>query len=373
VQALVDPILKSHEAQQKIVPAPRGSPGYFQGSQFTPIAQPTVPPKAEPGVVYKTPDGVEHPVMATSDGKFTYNGQDVTADVTRPSPAAHLEAKSDMVIKGTTNVPSYDTATGKYTFDGKEVPPDQIVKAPPPKDPIAQALQAVNLATAQQNLSEKARRQTNVSKLADGMMSGGVPPDPEGLQRNGLYGDVVAELQDRGVNFSELRQNYLAQKRLIQTENSPQGVRLDIAVRSGKAMYDAVDKLADQWDGMGLGILSRANLKAASEGALGPAAQKLAVQLNGQIAQLTSDVATVEQNGMTPTNEARGVAEQSMQGWWGKGTIKAMTAQGRANMNIRDMARKETVPIVPGGQGATPSPIKMEWNADHTALVPAKQ
>jgi hypothetical protein len=70
--------------------------------------------------------------------------------------------------------------------------------------------------------------------------------------------------------------------------------------------------------------------------------------LTGQIAQLTSDVATVEQNGMTPTNDAREVAAQGLQGWWGDGTIKAMTAQGRANMRIRDAARKETVPFVPG-------------------------
>jgi hypothetical protein len=43
------------------------------------------PPKPEAGVVYKDDKGVEHPVMATADGKYTYNGQDVTADVTRPA------------------------------------------------------------------------------------------------------------------------------------------------------------------------------------------------------------------------------------------------------------------------------------------------
>jgi hypothetical protein len=222
---------------------------------------------------------------------------------------------------------------------------------------MAQALQAVALQTAQQNLGDKQRRVNDVQAIATGMKTGTIPPDPEGLQRNGLYGDVVAELQKQGVNFNTLRQAYTAQKRLISTENSPQGVRLDVAVRSGKQMYDAVDALSDQWQGMGLGLLSRANLKAATEGMKGQDAQKLAVQLNGQIAQLTSDVATVEQNGMTPTNESRAVAEKSLQSWWGDSTIKAMTAQGRANMNIRDMARKETVPLVPGAAGsAAPAP-----------------
>jgi hypothetical protein len=70
--------------------------------------------------------------------------------------------------------------------------------------------------------------------------------------------------------------------------------------------------------------------------------------LNGQIAQLTSEVATVEQGGMTPTQESRKVAEESMQSWWGNDTIHKMTAQGRANLNIREAARNESTPLAPG-------------------------
>lgn len=272
----------------------------------------------------------------------------------KPTPQKSLEAKEGFVIKGTTNVPTFNPADGSWSFAGKPVPADQVQRAAPPKDPMAQALQSVALQTAQLNLTDKKRRDANIAAVAQGMKDGTIPPDPEGLTRQGLYADVVGQLQKEGVNFSTLRQNYLAQKRLIQTENSPQGVRLDIAVRSGLAMYDKVDAISSQWDGLGLGALSRANLKLASEGYKGPAAQKLAVELNGQIAQLTSDVATVEQNGLTPTNEARKVAEESMKSWWGDGTIKAMTAQGRANLRIRDTARKETAPLVPGQTPATP-------------------
>lgn len=267
----------------------------------------------------------------------------------KPPPAAKaLEAKPDMVIKGTTNVPTFNPGDGSWSFAGHPVPADQVVRAAPPKDPMAQALQAVTLQTAQLNLSDKQRRDRNIDAIAEGMKQGTIAPDPEGLNRQGLYADVVGKLASDGVNFNVMRQQYLAQKRLINTENSPQGVRLDIAVRSGLAMYDKVDALSTQWDGLGLGLLSRANLKLATEGAKGPEAQKLALLLNGQIAQLTSDVATVEQNGMTPTNEARDVAKTGLESWWGDKSIHAMTAQGRANMRIRDTARKETVPLVPG-------------------------
>lgn len=64
--------------------APRQSPGYFSGGTWhaTPI---TEPPKAEPNVVFKDAQGVEHPVTI-QDGKYLYNRQDVTANVTRPTP-----------------------------------------------------------------------------------------------------------------------------------------------------------------------------------------------------------------------------------------------------------------------------------------------
>ncbi len=316
------------------------------------------------------PNDLSGPPLADNsdplEGSYTINGQRFKRDGTpigtvqpAQTPPKSLEAKEGFVIKGTNNVPNFNPADGSWSFDGKPVASDQVERAAAPKDPMAVALGQVALENARQNLTDKQRRQNNVTAIADGMQRGTIPPDPEGLQRNGLYGDVVAEMQNRGVNFSTLRQQYLAQKALIHTENNNQSVRLDGAIRSGLAMYDKVDELSKQWDSMGLGPLSRANLAAATNGLKGKAAADLAIQLTGQIAQITSDVATVEQNGMTPTNEARQVAEKSLQNWWGNGTIQKMTAQGRANMAIRDMARKESQPLVPGAPvtAATPAAV----------------
>lgn len=288
--------------------------------------------------------------LGTPQETPTAKNSAVAAAMLKPKPKLDLQAKPDMVIKGTTNVPSFDPQSGKYMFNGQEVAADQVVRAAPPKDPVAVALQNIALQTAQAKLTETQQRHANVAAIADGMKNGTIPPDPEGLSRQGIYADVIGKMAQDGVDFTELRKQWLASKRLSVTENSPQSVRLDIAVRSGLKMYDAIDGLATQWDGMGLGPLSRANLKLAMEGGKGQAAAQLATQLNGQIAQLTSDVATVEQNGMTPTQESRHVAEQSMQSWWSNGTIHAMTAQGRANMKIRENARNESVPLVPGQQ-----------------------
>jgi len=180
---------------------------------------------------------------------------------------------------------------------------------------------------------------------------------------------IASELAKKGPNgeppfdLSRAQREWKAQLRLNATMNGAQQVRLDESIRSGLAMYDKVDELAKQWDGLGIGPLSRINLAAARDGLKGPAAASLANQLTGQIGQLTSDIATIEQGGLTPTNEARAVAEKSMQDWWGKGTILDMTAQGRYNMQIRHAARNTQEPMVPGNgidrrpaEPATPPP-----------------
>src|SRR5204862_8339869 len=110
-------------------------------------------------------------------------------------------------------------------------------------------------------------------------------------------------------NLASAQRMWKTHHYLNRTMNVAQQVRLDESIRSGLAMYDRIDALADEWDGKGWGPLSRAILDAARQGGKGAAAQKLAVQLTGQIGQLTSDVATIEQGGLTPTAEARHIAE----------------------------------------------------------------
>ena len=195
--------------------------------------------------------------------------------------------------------------------------------------------------------------ETDPKAIADQIRQGAMPPDISQYGRavQGAVASMLAKPGSNGeppFNLSDAQRTWKAQINLNRTMNGSQQVRLDESIRSGLAMYDKVDELADQWDSQGWGPLSRANLTAARNGALGPDAAKIAIQLTGQIAQLTSDVATIEQGGLTPTNESRAVAEKSLQDWWSKGTIKAMTAQGRANMQIRELARRTQTIQTPG-------------------------
>ncbi len=248
-------------------------------------------------------------------------------------------------------VPNKDGTGGKWMYQGKDVT-GQLRAIPPTVSPMG-ALYA--------DVDPKA--------VAAAIRGGTHPPDISQYGRPASAA-IASELAKPGpngepaFNLASAQREWKAQLNLNRTMNGAQQVRLDESIRSGLAMYDRIDALADEWDGKGWGPLSRANLEAARQGVKGAAAQKLAVQLTGQIGQLTSDVATIEQGGLTPTAEARHVAELSLQDWWGKGTIEAMTAQGRANMQIRHMARQTQEPLTPGNapstapaQPATPAPV----------------
>jgi len=194
---------------------------------------------------------------------------------------------------------------------------------------------------------------TDPKAIAAQIRAGEMPPDigQYGRPVQGAIASILAQKGPNGekpFNLSGAQREWKAQLKLNSTMNGPQQVRLDESIRSGLAMYDKVDEIAAQWQGKGWGALSRKNLQAAKDGLLGAKAATVANQLEGQIGQLTSDIATIEQGGLTPTNESRAVAEKSMQAWWGEGTIKDMTAQGRYNMQIRHNARNTQEPSVPG-------------------------
>ncbi len=183
--------------------------------------------------------------------------------------------------------------------------------------------------------------------IAQGIISGEQPPDISSLGRP-AGAAVASELARAKYPLADAVREYKAQIKLGATMNGAQQVRLDESIRSGLAMYDKVDELAGAWNGKGWGPLSRANLVAATNGAMGPEAAKTAIALSGAIGQLTSDVATIEQGGLTPTSEARAVAERSLRDWWGTGTIQNMTQQGRWMMQARHLARQTQETMTPG-------------------------
>jgi hypothetical protein len=298
----------------------------------------TPPPRYEDVTAFQGKNGEPLQHDPTTGTYFNTYGQPYTGQVVQ-TPRTRYEDVT--AFQGKNGEPlQHDPTTGTY-FDTHGQPyTGQVVHTP---KPLSLNLSGLNALYAD----------TDPKAIAASIRAGTSPPDVSQYGRP-VQGAVASELAKPGpngeppFNLSNAQRTWNSQKRLNATMNGQQQARLDQAIRSGLAMYDKIDTLADQWDGAGLGPLSRANLTIADNGGLGLAAQQKAVELQGQIAQLSSDVAQVEQGGMTPTNESRDVANQSMQAWWGKGTIRSMTAQGRANLNIRQIARAQTEPVVIG-------------------------
>lgn len=106
--------------------APRQSPGYFQGGEFHKTDVPTEA-KAEANVVYRTPDGVEHPVTV-KDGKYWYGPQDVTEKVTRPAPTkerSEREQALDAYAKSLGVVDAQGNGAGSKLTDAQRLAYDK--------------------------------------------------------------------------------------------------------------------------------------------------------------------------------------------------------------------------------------------------------
>lgn len=288
-----------------------------------------------PGSVMRGPDGkvIEGSAIPEKKPDYTIHDQRFSGDGTPiggpvPAPATHSPIYKEWQ--------DYQASGGTLSFDAY-MTADANRKKP--------VVNVSGLSGLYNDIDPKA--------IAAQIRTGGHPPDISQYGRPAAAA-IASELAKKGpngekpFNLAYAQREWNAQKRLNATMNGGQQVRLDESIRSGLAMYDKIDELAKQWDGLGIGPLSRVNLAAAREGIRGPKAATLANQLTGQIGQLTSDVATIEQGGLTPTNESRAIAEKSMQDWWGKGTILDMTAQGRYNMQIRHTARNTQEPMAPG-------------------------
>jgi hypothetical protein len=343
-----DLIAEIHDTAQKLKPPPVFHPAGSVGVDpltGQPVEGASVPEKVTYGAPTPMMIGGKRQLARTGSNNKLYDmqGQEISADVAPDQPPMTPYQGKELEMQGATR-----TETARHNRAMEDRPDSGIGGLYRDIDPKAIAAQ-IRAAQQPPDISQYGRPASAAiaSELAK--------PGPNG---------------ERPFNLSSAQREWKAQLNLNRTMNGGQQVRLDESIRSGLAMYDRIDAIADQWNGNGWGILSRANLEAARQGVKGPDAQSLANQLTGQIGQLTSDVATIEQGGLTPTAEARHVAEQSLRDWWSTGTIKDMTAQGRVNMQIRHLARQTQETMTPGNAPSTAPAIPA---MPVTATAPVKE
>lgn len=214
----------------------------------------------------------------------------------------------------------------------------------------------------------------DVKESVAGMKDGTLPPQLPG-RASKEYTAIMAEAHRQGFDLTGAAMDFTATQKHLATANGAQQTRMVQAVDNAAHSLDVIDSLADQWKGGSFPVLNKANLALAKSGANGPEAQKLAVQLEAQIADVTSELGNVYMGGNSPTDHALGLASKNLSADWSKDTLKAMTNLARTNLKIRMnsithspvMGASENNMYAPKPPAQT-GPVQIRGDADFAAL-----
>lgn len=195
----------------------------------------------------------------------------------------------------------------------------------------------------------------NVKAIGDAIISGEQPPDLKGLYS--LGGPVRAYLSTKGYDLSHASEDWTATQKYLATLNGPQQIRLRQAVSFAAESLTLVDQLNAQWTRSNFPALNKAQLAAAKSGALGPEAQKIATQLDSQISDLVSELATVYKGGNSSTDDSLALAAKQLSADWSAAQLTAAVQLVRKNLSIRQNSITSTgvggigdSKYTPGGQ-----------------------
>lgn len=201
--------------------------------------------------------------------------------------------------------------------------------------------------------------------IAEAIMAGTQPPDTKGLYRTGPQ--VRAKLAQQGYDLKNANLDWQAAQKFILGVNSPPLIRLRASANTAFHSLDLIDEYNKQWKAGGFPVLNKARLAAAQQGALGPEAQKIAFQLDGQIATLQFELGNVVMGGNTPTDQSLEQMRKELQTDWPEGVLDTMIDQAKRNLSIRINSFKQ---IAPAGQSEE-AQKEARWSQDHPQTSPS--
>jgi hypothetical protein len=163
-----------------------------------------------------------------------------------------------------------------------------------------------------------------------------------------------AELQRMGVDTGKLTREWTATSAAIKSLNGASQVRLAQVINKASASLDKLDELNQQWSDnasrWGIKVLNHASLKAAQNGLYGSEAASVAQRLEGQIADVTSELGQGIMGGNSPTDHALSLASTNLSSDWTQKVLADSIKQVRYNLNLAQSARNEMLSQV-GVQG----------------------
>jgi len=192
---------------------------------------------------------------------------------------------------------------------------------------------------AQGGAAAPAGQQSDVKETVAGMKDGSLPPVLPGRATK-EYNAIMAESHRQGFDLAKAAQDWQATSKYLGTLNGQQQTRLRQAVEQVQESVPLVRALVKEWDSAGIPVLSAANLRAAKAGTYGNKAQSLALRLDAQIADMTSELGTVYKGGNSSTDESLKLAAKNLGADWSKQAAIDALDQIEKNITYRKNSMK---------------------------------
>jgi hypothetical protein len=206
----------------------------------------------------------------------------------------------------------------------------------------------------------------DTQQIAQAIINGEQPPVLTGLY--GKSAAVRAELAKKGFDLSQASQDWDSTKRYLATINGPAQVRLRQAVNFAYESLPIVEDLSQQWKRNNYPALNKVQLEAAKQGALGPEAQSIATQLDSQISDMVSELATVYKGGNSATDDSLAQASKMLSSSWSEKTLTDNIALIKKNLAVRQSSIKNSG-VVSTGDTNQYAPTPAQDTADVDAWL----
>lgn len=151
--------------------------------------------------------------------------------------------------------------------------------------------------------------------IVEGIASGNLPPSLKGFY--GRTPRVMAELQKRGVDLTQLQMEHAAAQKQIASLNGPQMVRFSGLAHSVVNTIDEVNNLAKEMDQSGLSAYNKAKLAVLVNVRGNSPEGQVASRYLAAVNTLKEEFANLAQGGYAPTEAAWHLADQQINADYG--------------------------------------------------------
>ena len=198
--------------------------------------------------------------------------------------------------------------------------------------------------------------------VGEAIMNGEQPPEMTGLTRQEV-GEARAAMAKKGFNLVEATLDWNAMKRWVSVQNGDRQQRLQQAASFANDSLDVITdlskKVSDLLPRSQFPLFNKAVLAVALNGGAGPEAAKAANNLNAQIQDLQSELATVYKGGNSPTDVGLKQAMEMLNSDWDEDRLQSAIDLAKKNLTIRLNSLRNI-----GVSGMSPNSVYAKQAAD---------